>query len=68
MVTPTKFPREQLPLEKRNFPQGATSLRRNGFSLENNFLKEKKISLNKQLPQRERDFLDFLRKKRTKLP
>jgi hypothetical protein len=31
-------------------------------------LKEKKISLNKQLPQRERDFLDFLRKKRTKLP
>jgi hypothetical protein len=68
MVTPIKFPREQLPFGKRNFLRGATSLRRNGFFLENNFLKEKRISFNEQLPQKRRDFLDFLKEKWTKLP
>jgi len=68
MVTPTKFPREQLPLGKKNLSQGATSLRKNGFFLENNFFKEKRISFKEQLPQRERDFPNFLREKWTKLP
>jgi hypothetical protein len=45
MVTPTKFPREQLPLRKKKFISGS------------NFLEEEWIFPKEQLFQGEKDFL-----------
>jgi hypothetical protein len=55
MVTSTKFPREQLPLEKKTPSRS-------------NFLEEKWIFPREQLLEGEKDFPDFLWEKWTKLP
>jgi hypothetical protein len=66
MLTPTKFPRNNF-LWKKKLQLGINFLKE-GWIFPRKQLQEKRISLNKQLPQRERDFLDFLREKWTKLP